>query len=178
FASPQERHRPPHRTDRGLATFFTASTEGRVRHLASPDRRDGFSDLLATTSVEYEVEILAWVVLAEHYHLVVAPRETEVIAKWLARLHRRSSTRLNQDEGTSGRQCWYQYWDRTLWTEGDLLSRVNYIHANPVKHGYVTDPSEWRWSSLSQWQDADESSELATRMLRFPPPRRVPNDDF
>jgi hypothetical protein len=61
-----------------------------------------------------------------------------------------------------------------LWTEGDLWSRVNYIHRNPVKHGYVAAPEEWPHSSWPHFLDLDPQS--AAAMARFPAPRQLPND--
>ena len=28
---------------------------------------------------------------------------------------------------------------------------MDYIHYNPVKHGYVSAPREWKWSSFNRW---------------------------
>lgn len=28
---------------------------------------------------------------------------------------------------------------------------VNFIHYNPVKHGYVVSPTEWRYSSIHRY---------------------------
>ena len=30
----------------------------------------------------------------------------------------------------------------------DFARHVDYIHCNPVKHGLVADPFDWRWSSI------------------------------
>jgi REP-associated tyrosine transposase len=32
--------------------------------------------------------------------------------------------------------------------DGDFARHVDYIHHNPVKHGLVANPSDWRWSSI------------------------------
>ena len=177
FATAADRHRPPHYPERGLATFVTASTYDRIWHLGTPLRRDAFVEALMTTSREAEIEIVAWVVLAEHYHLIAAPVGSTGIAEWLKRLHRGTSTEWNREDGRPGRQCWYEHWDHTLWTEGDLLSRVNYIHMNPVRHRWVEDPGAWRWGSLREWT-AEANADVVERLGRFPAPRKVPNDDF
>ena len=28
---------------------------------------------------------------------------------------------------------------------------IDYVHDNPVKHGYVRCPVEWQWSSFHRW---------------------------
>lgn len=125
-----------------------------------------------------QIELLAWVVLKEHYHLIAVPRHPEVIPKAIQKLHSDSSRQWNLEDHTPGRACWYQYWDTTPWTEGDVASRVNYIRRNPVKHGYVTNSEEWKWSSYREFLLADEPEEGQSPLKRFPAPLRIPKDDF
>lgn len=40
-----------------------------------------------------------------------------------------------------------------LWHEDDFERHFDYIHDNPVKHGYVRCPHEWDWSSFHRWVD-------------------------
>ncbi len=47
-------------------------------------------------------------------------------------------------------------WQRRLWEhlirdEIDYEHHVNYIHFNPVKHGYVDKPSNWKYSSIHSY---------------------------
>jgi hypothetical protein len=47
----------------------------------------------------------------------------------------------------------YDLWQRRFWEHvirdnSDFARHVHYIHHNPVKHGLVANPSEWRWSSI------------------------------
>jgi putative transposase len=178
FASPQERHRPPHATDRGIALFITGSTVDRIPHLATAERRDEFAALLSEVSREFDVELVAWVVLREHYHVVIVPHAPDGFSPWITALHSRTAKRWNEEDGAPGRQCWYDYWDRSLWTEGDLLSRISYVHRNPLKHGYVQDPEEWRWSSLRSYLAWPDWENARSRLERFPAPRKLPGDEF
>ena len=178
FATAQERHRPPHAPAGGIAIFITASTLDRLALLETRSRRTAFQELIHSSAREFEIELVSWVILREHYHVIAVPQGDASISQWVQALHRRSSTHWNREDVTEGRQCWYQHWDRTLWTEGDLLSRVNYIHCNPVKHGYVEEPGAWTWSSFRDWLAREAESDIADRLARFPAPRRVPGDDF
>ena len=42
--------------------------------------------------------------------------------------------------------------DQVIWDDGDLEMHLHYIHYNPVKHGYVTDPRDWKESSYIEWE--------------------------
>ena len=43
-----------------------------------------------------------------------------------------------------------RYWEHRIRDETDWYRHRDYIHLNPVKHGYVTSPEEWPWSSFHQ----------------------------
>jgi putative transposase len=176
---PDRRHRPPHQLDRGEALFITASTFERRPHLQSPRRRYGLHRLLFERAEEFEIEISAWVLLKEHYHAVIQPQFAEKVEAWIESVHLTSSLRWNDEDRAAERRVWYQYWDRSLWTAGDIWSRVNYIHNNPVKHGYVSDPRQWKWSSIHAFDAlACEEPEVALNLCRFPAPLKVRGDDF
>jgi putative transposase len=54
--------------------------------------------------------------------------------------------------------------------DGDLDRPLDYIHYNPVTHGYVDSPGKWRWSSFERyvglglypgdWCDSRKADEL------------------
>jgi len=43
-----------------------------------------------------------------------------------------------------------RFWEHTIRDEHDWQRHMDYIYFNPVKHGYVTVPSEWPYSSLER----------------------------
>jgi hypothetical protein len=58
-----------------------------------------------------------------------------LFAKGLPRTERLSATRRKRSE----RGIWQRrYWEHTITTELDYASHIDYIHANPLKHGYVS----------------------------------------
>jgi putative transposase len=44
-----------------------------------------------------------------------------------------------------------RFYEHTIRDEGDWGRHIDYIHWNPVKHGYVTRPQAWRWSSIHRY---------------------------
>ena len=42
----------------------------------------------------------------------------------------------------------YRFWDHVIRDENDMNSHLDYIHYNPVKHGLVDDPFDWKDSSI------------------------------
>jgi putative transposase len=44
-----------------------------------------------------------------------------------------------------------RYWEHLIWDEGDYARHVDYIHYNPVKHGYVRRACEWAYSTFHRY---------------------------
>lgn len=58
-----------------------------------------------------------------------------------------------QAQGLEGAiKIWQRgFWDHVIRDEKDLGIHLDYIHWNPVKHGYVKNPEDWEQSSLLEW---------------------------
>lgn len=144
-------HAPPHFQQReGIYFIFAACFEHR-HVVASPERRDELQGLLLTIlSPDDGLHLLGWVILPNHYHLLLEC-DLPLLAQMLGRLHNRTSTRWNREDETLGRKVWHRFADRAIRSERHQHAALNYLHFNPVKHGHVADASEWRWSSLSAY---------------------------
>ncbi|CEG57775.1 REP-associated tyrosine transposase [Legionella fallonii] len=44
-----------------------------------------------------------------------------------------------------------RFWEHRIRDDGDLQTHVDYIHYNPVKHGYVKSPIEWPYSTIHRF---------------------------
>jgi putative transposase len=58
-----------------------------------------------------------------------------------------ASRRAREEAGLWQRRFW-EHWIRE---EADLRRHVDYVHFNPVKHGYVRRAGDWRWSSFQRF---------------------------
>jgi putative transposase len=45
----------------------------------------------------------------------------------------------------------HRYWEHVITSERDFRAHVDYIHYNPVRHGYVGCPGDWQWSSFGHY---------------------------
>ena len=48
-------------------------------------------------------------------------------------------------------------YDRNVVCEAAVRETIDYIHANPMRRGLVTRPTDWRWSS-AQWYAGERAS--------------------
>ena len=47
-------------------------------------------------------------------------------------------------------------------TEAMMLQKLNYIHENPVRRGYVSDPTHWRYSSARNYAKMESLVSVTT----------------
>ena len=147
-------HRQPAHLFRPRATYFiTVRVYGSAPILAVGERRQEVLDSLQFACQKRNWEMVAWVVLPDHYHCILkAPDEAASLSDLIGVVHGYTARRWNREEGKVGRQVWYQFWDVCLDGLGSFWARLNYIHYNPVKHGYVEDPADYSWSSYRWWR--------------------------
>ena len=110
----------------------------------------------------------AWVFLPNHYHLLLKVSDMKVISEFLRRHHSLIATRINIRHNQKGRKVWYRFSDRFIRSERHYWATVNYIHYNPVKHGYVDDPVDWCWSSIHVYLATFNSKWLKQLLNEYP----------
>lgn len=146
-------HSPPHFGTEPNLYHISAACYEHAHILNNPERLDTFeSELLSGLSESGVAEVRAWAVLPNHYHLLVKTSLPE-FGKWIHRLHNKTATRWNGEDGQRGRKVWHCYSDRLIRGEVHYFRTVNYVHANPVKHGYVGKSQEWPWSSYTRFEE-------------------------
>ena len=93
-------------------------------------------------------ELHAFVVMANHVHLLVTPKL--IATKWLGPLKGATAYEANKLLGTQGRPFWQDKSYDHLVHSGEEFRRIErYIQNNPVKAGIVESPGDFRWSSAS-----------------------------
>jgi putative transposase len=55
-------------------------------------------------------------------------------------------------DGRGEYQLWQRrFWEHTIRDDRDFETYVNYVHINPVKHGYVKRPDDWAHSTIHRY---------------------------
>ena len=122
-------------------------------------RRQELLDKIFEVFVTKGVEILAWVVLPNHYHLLVQLPNFNDLSELIRLVHGSTSRQWNiEDSATTNRKVWYSYSDRAIRSERHYYTTLNYIHYNPVKHLWVNSPYDYVLSSV-HWYLQDRGQE-------------------
>lgn len=140
-------HSPPHLYETEGWFLITAATYEHKHHFTAEEDRAWLLGELFKELEAVQINFAGWVVLPNHYHLLVQCNPLAIISEPLRRVHARTARELNRREDVEGRQVWYRFNDRLIRDERHYYTTLNYIHYNPVKHGYVKKALEWKCSS-------------------------------
>lgn len=146
-------HSPPHWAHDGPARFHLSATcYEHAPHIGqSPARMDAFSDELLSVCATPLTHVTAWCMLPNHYHLLLETPSLRALTAAIGRLHGRTSRTWNLEERTTGRSVFHRAADRLIRSEGHFWATLNYVHHNPVRHGYVARWTDWPWSSACDY---------------------------
>lgn len=119
--------------------------EKRTVFLDERDHRH-FLGLLKNIWERWEVRILAYCLMRNHYHLFLQTPQGNIarIMRHVDSLYTQHFNRTRRRDGPLFRG---RYKAILVDAEAYRLQLVRYIHLNPVKAGLVSDPNEYRWSS-------------------------------
>ncbi|MEZ4937550.1 MAG: transposase [Crocinitomicaceae bacterium] len=120
------------------------------------------------------LNIYAYVIMPNHIHMIVNADEGCVLHSVIRDFKRYTSTKIREKIELQGEEKLlsvfgekaikhfkkhnYKVWQDgnhaiELFTPNFTWTKVNYIHQNPVRAGLVQDPSDWVYSSFSNYQD-------------------------
>lgn len=144
---------------KGGSYFFTVNLAERNKTLLV-DEIDAFRNSLNKVKREHPFILDAMVVMPEHCHAIftLPENDNDFSTRWMlikAGFSRQlpvqekiSSSRKSKGE----RGIWQRrYWEHCIRDELDFERHVNYIHNNPVKHGYVKRASDWQYSTIHDY---------------------------
>ena len=63
---------------------------------------------------------------------------------------------IAKDDGGEYKLWQKRYWEHTIRDDRDFEVHVNYVHINPVKHGYVARAIDWRHSTIHRYLKCGE----------------------
>ena len=146
-------HSPPHRFLPGDRQYIISAAcfEHTPIIGATTDRMHAFTDELLKICDTHAQKLFAWCVLPNHYHVVLQTAEVKMLLADLGLLHGRSSYYWNGHDDCRGRQVWFNAVEREMRSPAHLWASINYVHHNPVKHGWVKRWQDWPWSSARRF---------------------------
>jgi REP element-mobilizing transposase RayT/DNA-binding CsgD family transcriptional regulator len=131
--------------------------EGAYYHLLSRGNEGGdifvdkddrfvFLDTLGEMSERFEMDVYAYVLMDNHYHLLVRTRQANLkkAMHWFGTTY---THRYNRRHFRSGHLFQGRYKSIIVQNDAYLLQLSYYIHRNPLRAGMVKRLADYRWSS-------------------------------
>jgi len=127
-------------------------------------------DCLKFLQEKDNLKLYAYVILENHLHMIVQSDDVEksmkafkqYTAKKLLDLLKKENVKTILDQlkfykKAHHKATEYQVWEegyqpKLIQTDAMMISKVNYIHQNPVKRGYVDEAVHWRYSSAKDYE--------------------------
>jgi len=151
----------------GGVFFLTLVTYRRIPLFSEDENISRLRKAIAKMRQEKPFDITAAVVLPDHLHFIwTLPPNDSDYSQRVSRLKvlftrsLREKSSLSVEIPASRRKhresdVWQRrFWEHTIRDEDDLNKHLDYIHYNPVKHGLVSCPHLWTYSSFDKWVKA------------------------
>jgi len=150
--------------------FVTFSCYRRLPYLRSSRSRDRFVKILDEVRRRHEFQLIGYVVMPEHVHMLISEPPKGNPSKVLQVLKQKVSRAMHEKRVYSGGQLelafgpeesepspfWQRrFYDFNVWSEKKLIQKLDYMHRNPVDRKLVRHPKDWPWSSWSFWEKGE-----------------------
>jgi REP element-mobilizing transposase RayT len=119
---------------------------GRQPVFRGDDDRQIFYDCLAAAMPRYDVQVHAYCLLDNHFHLLLLSRSGR-LSDAMRLLGGRFTQRINYRDDRDGPLFRGRFTSVAIASDADLMQVGVYIHRNPVEAKLVAQPWQWPWSS-------------------------------
>jgi len=144
----------------GAMWFFTVGLVERRGNRLLVENVDALRSAFRNVQARHPFRMDAAVIMPDHLHCIwsLPEGDADYSTRWalikaafsrsLRPTERRSPSRVKRSE----RGIWQRrFWEHLIRNEEDYRRHVDYIHWNPVKHGYVDFVAEWPYSSFHRF---------------------------
>jgi putative transposase len=147
----------------GATYFFTVVTHRRQPFLTDERCRVALRNAINCVRSQMPFEIKAWVLMPDHLHAIwqMPPDDKDFSLRWSRikqHVTRDCATWIPQQDISTSREkrgeggLWQRrFWEHLIRDEADFSRHLDYIHYNPVKHGYVASAGDWPYSTFHRY---------------------------
>jgi len=142
---------------------------------------DFIIDSLKYCIAEKGLNVYAYVIMSNHLHLIANCNEPFELKDTIRDFKKYTAKRIIAEvkSGVESRKEWmicqfekagsetkknknYKFWQTgnhaiELYSSNFTWNKINYIHQNPVRAGYVNNPEDWKYSSATNYADKENN---------------------
>jgi putative transposase len=160
--------------DNSYAHFITTNTYKHYPFFRDQRLSQILLEELGFYSRKLGFELVGYVIMPDHVHLLLwwdsEENPTLGISNIMSRIKTMTSKRakrylfydgaikyvdkladVGQPAQGSFRLWQHGFYDFNIFSDGKLLEKLEYIHSNPVRAGFVLSPGDYKWSSYKEY---------------------------
>jgi putative transposase len=150
--------------DSSASYFFTVVTYRRQPILCEDNVRTALRNAIDKVRINRPFAIDAWVLLPDHIHCIwtLPDGDADFSTRWMLikrevslacqESHRRAEWITESKQKHRESTIWQRrFWEHKIRDDHDFTRHADYIHFNPVKHGYAPCVKEWRFSTFHRY---------------------------
>ena len=120
---------------------------GRQDVFRKPEDFSAFVRLISEAKRKCPIQVMAYCLMTNHFHLLVKTREGSDLGKWMQWLMTSHVRRYHRHYGSSGHVWQGRFKSFPVQDDEHLLTVIRYVEGNPVRAGMVKSAKDWPWSS-------------------------------
>jgi putative transposase len=147
----------------GSNHFVTTVTRIRGNWFVEPKTCTSLLTLFEWCRNRYRLDCIGYVLMPDHFHLVLhQPEQDRSISQCQMQFKKMSSGQLRIPQFHEVR-LWQNGYDDVLIPGADaVITKLKYVHSNPVRRGLVENAIDYLWSS-SRFYEGRESGLITVR---------------
>ena len=132
--------------------FFVTTTYNDWSNYSNiPGLYEKLCNSLTYCADKYNARIAAYSLMPSHIHLLLFIKGNK-LSDFMRDFKKYISQKVMADFGISEAKIWKSRFDRVaIESRKVFLTKLNYIHKNPVKDGLVSNIEDWKWSSAADY---------------------------
>jgi putative transposase len=140
---------------RNYPYFITTKTRHNRKIFAVDENAEILFSSIYHLRESKEYYLLGFVIMPDHLHLLISITGEKNVSQIMQSIKGYTSWRINRE--INNKQALWQksFYDYILDSEEKLLTKLRYIHNNPVRKGLVMEEKEYKYSSAFHWNPTD-----------------------
>jgi putative transposase len=133
----------------GVVYHVLNRANGRLRLFKKDDDFLAFEEVMALAHERQPIRILDWVMMSNHWHMVLWPEQDGELTGFLRWLTLTHAQRWKHAHDAVGHGHLYQgrFKSFPVQDDGHLLTVLRYVERNPLRASLVERAEQWRWGS-------------------------------
>lgn len=140
-----------HQLENSLTYHVLNRSNGRVPIFIDTEDFEYFKDILARYKTRYGFKLYHWVIMGNHYHLLLEIEDPRLISKVMAGINKAYSYYYHKNNATSGYLWQGRFKLQPVQKEDYMVACGRYIEQNPLKAGMVKSPEDYPHSSARHY---------------------------